>query len=522
MADNGYDKKTIEITMKKAGLDPSVVLGERDDSRPDLLDYVNTEEPPLFVPPPPSVRASKQEQVSIPYISPRSTALKWTESDGAMDPNSAKTMRRTRTKRVFINPNGTPGSSRSSRAVSISGDSTYVTEPSAPPPGFNTMARQPSYSTLNSNTGQQSASRIARATSVENFSARTPRTSFNELHIDEFLAPVVSNSKLLRGNTNPSSSNLQSSIRKPVVKKDLSMSAVSGAPNAFENELQNTLRRRKIKKAEVSNDDFSSQQSVDDEFQLREVAIPFSTHAVVANSMDSRYQRKNSDFFQSMKASENGSSSRSVIQQNYKRQPTKATTISIDPSNLRESEVSSTTRTTRNRRPLSNRPTEELDKDFANQQMLSLRQKNGIPLKLFPFDSTVYKKYKAMQIVGKDPIEIVATMESDGFDPVALYKDINPNRQPQDPIQVDIESQTWELKYSKRYFQHYYQNHKTGEMIWKDEVEKLNGTVVEQQEALEQRTQPSMEARASAPVPFGFMIKKRPNNTNIDLEEHDF
>ena len=124
------------------------------------------------------------------------------------------------------------------------------------------------------------------------------------------------------------------------------------------------------------------------------------------------------------------------------------------------------------RRPLSDRPKTRLA--VAPHQGMSLRTKEGVPLKIHPFDSALYHKFKAMQIQNLDPRQIVAAMESEGLDPHVLYPQLNSQRRPDDPIE-DSSNTDWKEKYSKRYHEYYYQNQRTGEMLWKSDIEKLLG-----------------------------------------------
>lgn len=136
-------------------------------------------------------------------------------------------------------------------------------------------------------------------------------------------------------------------------------------------------------------------------------------------------------------------------------------------------------------RPLSDKPVIRATL-AANTPLVAQNSKHGKRLQLYPYDSDVYKPFKAMQIAGKEGCDIVVALEEAGLDPTVMYQNVNVNRHPNEPIKVDNIAQQWDLKFSKRYFDHYYENRKTGETLWKEEVDKL----IEEQQNLENQTNP--------------------------------
>lgn len=158
-------------------------------------------------------------------------------------------------------------------------------------------------------------------------------------------------------------------------------------------------------------------------------------------------------------------------------------------------------------RPVSQRPEKQVAPTSNMMAFAPTRLKNGVQLRMFPYDNEVYIPFKAMQISKVPPRVIVAALERSGLDPIVLYRRLDIHRKPNDPIEVEEDAQTWDLKYSKRYMQHYYQNRQTGEILWKDEVEKIN--------AGHNVSQPQRQIQPPPPANnFGF--------NNIDITDDDF
>lgn len=104
------------------------------------------------------------------------------------------------------------------------------------------------------------------------------------------------------------------------------------------------------------------------------------------------------------------------------------------------------------------------------------REKNGVELKQLPYDSAVFKPFKAMQIAGRPPKDVILALESAGLDPSALY--------PQGGMQSVSTKDLWDLKYSKSFFEHYYKHRKTGEVLWKREVDNFLKEIEEKEAQL--------------------------------------
>eukprot|EP00924_Labyrinthula_sp_SR-Ha-C_P014073 maker-scaffold_56-augustus-gene-1.58-mRNA-1 protein AED:0.00 eAED:0.00 QI:188/1/1/1/1/1/2/304/623 len=515
MNENGYDKRTIEITMRKAGLDPTIVLGEANfTSTAYNQSTLKGREPLVRIPSrnnfhQPTSPTTKQtfartNQATFSRKGSSRNIKKASEQKSALSRqasfNSISSAQEglgfdqpADYSRMSTSSKGTLGRNKVFLARNERESTQMTSAPSyanfSDDVGYNKTYQPPSvqqypsrYAYGNPQIQSMQNRGLKKISSQLSMSGSQPSrtrlgSSFSMMEVDTTTPPVpdafaprhgsYSNGNVRESQNSPGAmhSNIRKKRRSPVkmVRAPSSGNDLSSSQVNLQDEVKESLTRldpqrfQKKKPAATNSQKQLPPQAGHLRYKIKYQPNPLSDLNASSLSMDNSTVGQNNSF-------------------KYQGYYSDRFTHQYPPA----TNVSAGTNTQGGRRPLSDRPAPKGTRIGSlplsvPKDALSYRYRvDGTKLKILNFDSPVYYQYKLMQIDNLEVDLIVRSLLAAELDPVVLYPrywEVDGN--------TDILSQEeneWEQRYSKRYFSNYYLNKRTGEVLWRENGNERTGS----------------------------------------------